>query len=251
MIILNILIRVKMYKILGSFLVIILTGDYMEVLQIILLSVFSFIVLFIMAKISGYRQIAELSFFDYVVGITIGSIAAEMSTNIDLEWWKGILAMVIYGIFNVVLSKINQKSIKARSFIDGTPIILINKGKISKNALKKAKIEIDDLQASARINGYFNLSDIDYAIMETTGKISFMPTPLQRPLNPKDFNFSPERTGLTVNVVLDGKIIKDNLPVAGVTEQKVNQILKDKNLKIENVLLLTIDSSGSIDVFEK
>lgn len=223
----------------------------MDFLKIILLSLFSFAVLFIIAKLSGYRQIAELSFFDYVVGITIGSVAAEMSTNIDLEWWKGITVMVIYGVFNIVLSKINQKSIKARAIIEGKPIILINKGKISKKALKKARIELDDLQASARINGFFNLSDIDFAIMETTGKISYMPTPQKRPLNPNDFNFNPERSELTINVVLDGKIIQDNLPIAGITEQKVHQILKDRNLKMENILLLTIDGSGNIDVFEK
>ena len=162
----------------------------MEFLYIIILSVVSLVVLFIITKVIGFRQISEMSFFDYVIGITIGSIAAEMSTNLDLEWWKGITAMAVYGIIGVVLSLLSQKSIAARKIISGKPIILIEKGKISKKNMKKARIELDDLLSSARGNGYFNLSDIDYAIMETTGKISFQPVGQKRNLNPKDFNFT-------------------------------------------------------------
>ncbi|MFR5876657.1 MAG: DUF421 domain-containing protein [Eubacterium sp.] len=223
----------------------------MEFLQIVLLAVVSFVVLFIIAKVLGYRQISELSFFDYIVGITIGSIAAEMSTNIDIEWWKGITAMVIYAIFDVVLGLISQKSNSARKVIDGTPIIIINKGKISKQGLKKAKIEIDDLLTAARVAGYFNIADIDYAIMEITGKISFLPVPLQRPLNPKDFNFAPERTGLCVNVILDGELMQDNLPKANLTEKKLNEILKQRDVKQEQILLATVDEAGTVEIFKK
>lgn len=223
----------------------------MEFLQIVLLAVVSFVVLFIIAKVLGYRQISELSFFDYIVGITIGSIAAEMSTNIDIEWWKGITAMVIYAIFDVVLGLISQKSIKARKVIDGKPIIIINKGKISKQGLKKAKLEVDDLLTAARVAGYFNIADIDYAIMEITGKISFLPVPMQRPLNPKDFNFAPERTGLCVNVILDGELMQDNLPKANLTEQKLKEILKQRDVKQEQILLATIDEAGNVEIFKK
>lgn len=223
----------------------------MEFLQIVLLAVVSFIVLFIIAKVLGYRQISELSFFDYIVGITIGSIAAEISTNIDIEWWKGITAMVIYAAFDVVLGLLSQKSISARKVIDGTPIIIINKGKISKQGLKKAKIEVDDLLTAARVAGYFNIADIDYAIMEITGKISFLPVPMQRPLNPKDFNFAPERTGLCVNVILDGELMQDNLPKANLTEQKLREILNQREVKQEDILLATIDEAGSVEIFKK
>lgn len=223
----------------------------MEFLQIVILSVVSFVVLFVLAKILGYRQISELSFFDYIVGITIGSIAAEMSTNIDIEWWKGILAMVIYAAFDVVLAVCSQKSNSARKLIDGTPIILINKGKISKSGLKKAKIEINDLLTAARVAGYFNIADVDYAIMEITGKISFLPVPMQRPLNPKDFNFAPERTGLCINVILDGEIMQDNLPKANMTEQKLNEILSQRQVKKDQILLATVDETGTVEIFKK
>ena len=114
----------------------------MEFLYILILSFVSIAVLFVLTKLSGSRQISEMSFFDYVIGITIGSIAAEMATNIDLEWWKGILAMTIYTLTGILLSFISQKSISARKFISGQPIILIEKGKISNAFLYSLTAEL-------------------------------------------------------------------------------------------------------------
>lgn len=228
-----------------------ITGDFMDFAYIIILSFVSLAVLFFITKIMGFRQISEMSFFDYVIGITIGSIAAEMATNIDLEWWKGILAMVVYGVVGVLLSVITQKSIKARKFISGKPIIIIERGKISKEGMRKARIEIDDLLTSARVNGYFNLSDIDYAIMETTGKISFQPVAQKRELNPKDFNFAPEREGLYINVIMDGYVIEDNLSVAGITKKELENMLKAKGDKLENIFLGTIDINKQLTTYLK
>ncbi len=223
----------------------------MDFAYIIILSFVSLAVLFIITKIMGFRQISEMSFFDYVIGITIGSIAAEMATNIDLEWWKGILAMVVYGVVGVLISVLAQKSVKARKFISGKPIIIIERGKISKKSMRKARVELDDLLTSARVNGYFNLSDIDYAIMETTGKISFQPVAQKRQLNPKDFNFAPEREGLYINVIMDGHIIDDNLSVAGVTKKELDNMLKAKGDKLENIFLGTVDINKQLTTYLK
>lgn len=222
----------------------------MDFLYIVILSFVSIAVLFILTKFSGSRQISEMSFFDYVIGITIGSIAAEMATNIDLEWWKGITAMTIYALTGILLSFISQKSISARKFISGQPIILIEKGKILRKNLFKAKIEINDLLTSARNNGYFNLADIEYAIMETTGKISFMPIAQKRQLTPKDFNFAPMADGLYINVIIDGKIIKKDLKNARITENELKAQLKDRGVKAENILLATIDNKKHLTIFE-
>lgn len=223
----------------------------MEFLYIIILTIVSLAVLFVITKLIGYRQISEMSFFDYVVGITIGSIAAEMATNIDLEWWKGITAMAVYGLFSVLLSFISGKSLKARAFISGKPIVLIEKGKINIKALKKARLDINDLLGSARGNGYFNLSDIDFAVMETTGKISFQPTGQKRNLSPEDFNFSPEREGLYINVIMDGKIVKNNLVSAGITEKELLKMLDSKGERLENIFLCTINQNKRLTIFNK
>lgn len=223
----------------------------MEFLYILILSFVSIAVLFVLTKLSGSRQISEMSFFDYVIGITIGSIAAEMATNIDLEWWKGILAMTIYTLTGILFSFISQKSISARKFISGQPIILIEKGKILKKNLSKAKIEINDLLTSARSNGYFNLADIEYAIMETTGKISFMPVALKRQLTPKDFNFAPMADGLYINVIIDGRIMEKDLKNADMTKKELKEQLKDRGKKAEDILLATVDNKKQLTIFEK
>lgn len=223
----------------------------MEFVYIIILSFVSIAVLFILTKMMGYRQISEMSFFDYVIGISIGSVAAEMATNIDLEWWKGVTAMVLYAAAGILFSVITQKSVQARKFISGQPIILINKGKIIKNNLKKARIDIDDLLSSARGNGYFNLADIEYAIMETTGKISFMPVALKRQLNPKDFNFAPENEGLYINVILDGHIMEKDLENANFSREELERQIRNQGKRVEDIMLATVDNKKQLTLYDK
>lgn len=223
----------------------------MDFVKILILSTVSFVVLFILTKLLGYRQISQLSFFDYIVGITIGSIAAEMSTNIDLEWWKGILAMVVYFALCIAIDITVQKSLKLRGIIDGKPIVLMKNGEILKKSLKKAKIQINDLITAARVAGYFSLSEIDTAIMETTGSISFLPKPLSRPLNPKDFNFAPKRNGISIPLIIDGVVVTENLPKANTTQSKLNTILSQRGVKAEEILLATMDETGTVEIFKK
>lgn len=226
-------------------------GDNMEFLQLIILSLSSIAVLFVITKLMGYRQISEMSFFDYVVGISIGSIAAEMATNIDIQWWKGVTAMAIYGVVGIILSFLTQKSIKARKFVSGEPIILMENGRIKRESLKRAHIEVNDLLTSARENGYFNIGDIDSAIMETTGKISFQPKPLKRQLTPQDFNFSPQREGLCVSVIIDGRVMTDNLALASMSEKELESQLKNSGKKAEDILLATLDLKKQLTIYPK
>lgn len=226
----------------------IITVILMEFAKIIILSVTAMVVLFLLTKLMGYRQINEMSFFDYVIGITIGSIAAEMSTNLELEWWKGITAMAVWAIIGLLLSVITQKSIKARRFISGEPIIIMQKGKVIKKNLKKAKLDIDDLIASARVSGYFNLTDVDSAIMEITGSISFMPTPQKRPLNPKDFNFAPIREGLSYDVICDGKFVEKEIEKCPVDKNEIKKILANRETKKADIALGSIDENKQLTI---
>lgn len=223
----------------------------MEFLQIVILSLVSFAVLFGLSKLMGYRAISQLSFFDYVVAVTIGSIAAEMSTNIDIEWWKGISAMCIYAGIDILFSLLSQKSRGVRRFISGTPIVLVSKGKVIKKSLKKARIEIDDLVSSARIAGYFNLADVDWAIMENNGQISFLPAPMKRPLNPKDFNFAPQSEGVPANVIMDGKIVENELVRAGITKKELIREVRRRGHEVGDVFFANMDANGVLTIFDK
>lgn len=226
-------------------------GDFMEVLYIFVLAAGSFLTLFILDKLMGHRQISQMSFFDYVVGITIGSIAAEMATNLDQSWYYGVIAMSVYAAIEILFSFLSRKSTKARKILNGNPIILISGGKISKGALKKAKININDLIIQARNQGYFDISEIDYAIMEDNGSISFLPYPIYRPATPQDINKNPVRTGLVVNLVVDGKVQKDAISYAGLTDEQVEHVIASAKAPLSEILLLTIDEEQKTHVFKK
>lgn len=178
--------------------------DYINLLWQTLLS---FIVLFILTKMIGYRQISQLSLFDYINGITIGSIAAEMATELESNPVFPLTAMVLYGIFTIIVSRLTAKSIKARRFITGEPMILLNNGLIYKKNLVKARMNLNEFLEECRISGYFSVSDLQTAILESNGKISFIPKADKKPLTPEDMNLSPEQEYLNANVILDGHIM--------------------------------------------
>ena len=130
----------------------------MEFLTVILASLFSAAVLFIIAKIIGHKQVAQLEFFDYITGITIGSIAAELATTLDKPWWKPTVSMIVFGIITVVLSVLTRKFPRSRKFINGTPTIILNDGKLYRKNMKKAKLELSEFLLLCRQEGYFNLA---------------------------------------------------------------------------------------------
>ena len=171
----------------------------MEFLTVILASLFSAAVLFIIAKIIGHKQVAQLEFFDYITGITIGSIAAELATTLDKPWWKPTVSMIVFGIITVVLSVLTRKFPRSRKFINGTPTIILNDGKLFRKNMKKAKLELSEFLLLCRQEGYFNLDDIQTAVYEYNGKLSILPVSTKRPLNPEDIALSPERLRLSIS----------------------------------------------------
>jgi uncharacterized membrane protein YcaP (DUF421 family) len=223
-----------------------------EVLYIIALSLGSLITIFILTKLMGYRQMAQMSMFDYVNGITIGSIAAEMSTSLDENFTQPLIAMIVYAAAAILLSWSSSKSIKARRVIEGTPLILMNHGEIYRNNLKKAKIDVSEFLVQCRMNGYFDVSKLETAILEGNGKISFLPKAAERPVTPADMQLAPEQDYMVANVILDGKIMTENLRHTGNNEKWLhNQIKGQGATEISEVLLATCDSSNKVTVFLK
>lgn len=223
----------------------------MDLLELLLSAALSLVILFILTKIMGYRQISQLSFFDYVVGITIGSIAAEMATDLDLHLWQPILAMVIYAAASIILSLVTEKSIKARRFFIGVPVVLIQNGVILPKNLKKVHYDINDLLCDARAEGYFNISDIQYAVMENTGKVSFLPSSDKRPVTPQDLNFTPKQESVLANVVMDGVVMKKHLQQVGKDEQWLKRELEAQHLTAEEVFLAVVDHDNQLTAYKK
>jgi uncharacterized membrane protein YcaP (DUF421 family) len=223
-----------------------------DIIYVVVLSLGSIIALFILTKLMGYRQMSQMSMFDYINGITIGSIAAEMSTSLDENFAQPLTAMIVYSLMAVLLSWLGSKSIKARRVIEGTPLILMNHGELYRENLKKAKIDVTEFLVQCRINGYFDVSKLETAILEGNGKISFLPKVTDRPMTPSDMQLSPQQDYMVANVILDGRIMRDNLKHTGNDEKWLcNQIKGQGADKVSDVLLATCDSSNQVTVFLK
>jgi len=210
----------------------------------------SVIYLFFVIKLLGKKQISELNIFDYIIGLTLGNIAAEMTVNSDITIIEGLLAMSIYGLFSLFVSFITEKSMVARRFITGEPIIIMENGKISREQLKKCKIDINDLLQDARESGYFNINEINYAIMEPSGKISFLPKSKYIPVTPKDMKLKVDNNSINANVVLDGKIMENNLKEIGYDRKWLINRLEKEGYVVKDLLLVTIDNKEQLYIYE-
>ncbi len=200
----------------------------------------------------GKKQISQLNLFDYIVGITIGSIAADISLDLEKDLMAGLVSLFLYGIIAYLISLLTMKSIKARRFFTGVPTVLVENSKIIESGLKKTKIDINELLAEARIAGYFDLDEIEYAIMEVNGNISFLPKDREKPITKKDMNLKSVDTGLTANVIIDGKYMKNNMKAIGKNKKWLDHELKILGYdNYDNILLATVDINYKILVYRK
>lgn len=223
----------------------------LETLSIIPRSLISLIVLFLITKLIGRKQVSELSLFDYVIGISIGNFSAEMVMNLDNNYIHGIIAMVTFGIVAWIVSYITIHSMTLRRLIVGVPIILIENGKLIEKNLRKTMIDVNDLLEQCRTNGTFDISEIEFAIMEANGKISILPKKDNSPLTVKDMNLKLGKNGLCANVIIDGCIMKNNLKNMGKEKNWLLKELKIKGKKLDNILLATLDINDKLNIYER
>ena len=222
-----------------------------EMTNIILRTILIIILIFILFKLMGKKQVSQMSMFDYITGITIGSIAADISLDIEKNILSGIICLVIYCIIDILLSYLSLKSITLRNFFEGKEVPLIINGKINRENMAKNKITINILQTEARLMGYFNLDEINNAILEPSGMISFEPKEKSKPATKKDMGISTSNKGLVYNLIIDGKILKDNLVHAKKTEKWLKHELKVQGKNQKDILLLTIDGEEKINIYSK
>mgnify|MGYP003536337459 FL=1 len=221
----------------------------MEIIKVLLTSLLSVGALFAIAKIMGHKQMSQLDFFDYISGITIGSIAAELATELE-EPLKPLIAIAVYGAAAVLLSKITSLFPKTRKYINGTPTILMNNGKLYRENLKKAKLDLSEFMVMCRQQGYFNLSDIQTAVFEFNGKLSILPVSKKRPANPEDLNLSPAPEFIHTEVIMDGRILDENLKRMGLDDKwLLKQLNAQGYKKAEEVFLALCDENNQLTVF--
>ena len=221
----------------------------MDIIKVILTSLFSAAALFVITKIMGHKQVAQFDIFDYVNGITIGSIAAELATELENPM-KPFIAMVIYGAVSVVLSLLTNKFPKTRKYINGTPTILMNEGKLYRKNMKKAKLDLSEFMVMCREQGYFNLSDIQTAIFEYNGKLTVLPVSTGRPVTPADMNLKPEPSHINTEVIMDGRILDKNLKRLGLDVNWLDKELKAQGYQnAKQIFLGVCDNDKQLSLY--
>ena len=226
--------------------------DYQTMGLVFIRSIVTIVVLFLLAKVMGKKQISQLNLFDYIVGITIGSVAADISLDLNKSFLDGVICMLVFGLTGALVSYVTLKSIKLRRFFTGTPSIIIENGKIIEEGLKKVKFDINDLMEELRGAGYFNIDEVAYAVMETNGKISFLPKDEEKPVTKKDMDLKIIPSSLVANIIIDGKIMMNNLKAMNKDEKWLSHELKVLGYKdLDEILLATLDSNDKIMVYKK
>ena len=223
----------------------------MLILKTFIATISSIVVMFLISKMLGNKQISQLNLFDYINGITIGSIAAEMAIADNMkDVWISLTAMIIYGLAGFILSVLTIKSIKARHLFSGTPLLLIENGKIYPQNIKTAKLDTGDLLTQARNAGYFDISQIAYAILENNGTISFMPKTTERPITLKDLGQEREDEKLVTNVILDGVVMEGNLKYTGNDIKWLSKELHKQGISSpSDVFLGTVDGNNVLTIY--
>lgn len=197
------------------------------------------IILFLLARLMGKKQISQLTFFDYIVGISIGSIAAAVSVDRRVSLFNGIVSMIVWTALPIIFSFISVHSMSFRRMLDGTPTILIQNGKIMEKNLRKLKFTVNDLLEELRIKDIFNIAEVEFAILETSGKLSVLKK-------------SPDQPAVFANVIIDGKLMKENLKQISIDEEWLMVELKKNGLNtVADILLAVCDGKHHLIVYKK
>ena len=200
----------------------------------------------------GHKQVAQLDFFDYVSGITIGSIAAELATNLRAPW-EELTALVLYGGVSMLLSLLTRKLPRSRKIINGTPTLLISGGKIYRDNLRRAKLDLDELLLLCRERGFFDLSEIETAVFEHNGRLSVLPKSSSLPPKAEVLGVCVPRASLGREIIMDGRLVDGALRSVGRDERWLSARLAERGCTSHEDILLAIyySTEDKLLLFEK
>ncbi|MBB4824399.1 uncharacterized membrane protein YcaP (DUF421 family) [Sporosarcina luteola] len=224
-----------------------------DFLEMTIRTLASFIVLLLLARLMGKKQISQLTFFHYVTGITIGSIAADIAGESETPFVNGLYAMVVWALLTYFMNILALKSKKARILLDDTPTIIMHKGKLNEGAMKKSRLSLNELNMMLREQGIFSIKDVEYAILETNGQLSVMKKAAQESATKKDVKApAPEPKYVPTEIISDGKLIKENLKELGLTEEWLFDQLKSQGIgKVEQVFYAEVQTDGSLHIDQR
>jgi uncharacterized membrane protein YcaP (DUF421 family) len=216
---------------------------------VIIRSFMAFFSLLVFIRIIGKQQMTELTFFDYIVGITIGSIASTLSVQVNQNTLATLVGMAIWSLLPLLLAFLCLHNAAIRKLVEGEATVVIENGKILDDHLKKIRISTDDLISELRAQGVFNIADVEFALFESNGKLSVQKKPQKQPVTPGDLNIATKYQGLPTNLIDDGILLEDALRSLNLTKAWLHSQLMKHNIDdIEQIALAQLDTSGKLYV---
>ena len=215
-------------------------------LDVIISSFVALAYLFVLSRMIGKRQISKLTFVDFIIAISIGSIAAEMASKVEGSIIHGLLAMSIFGLCPIISGWLSMKSKVMRNFFDGNATILIKDGKILEDNLKQERLTTEDLLEMLRAEKVFKVADVEFAVMESSGKLSVLQKADNQPITPKLLGMTVSPAEEPQTVIMDGEIMDEPLATIGLNRAWLKAELGKAGVALENVFLGQVDKGGEL-----
>ena len=209
-------------------------------------SIVLYIIVLIVMRLMGKREIGQLQPFELAIAIMIADLAAVPMAETGIPISNGIIPILGLLVMHLIISFLNLKSMKIRGILCGKPAILIYRGKIDEKVLKKERFTLNELQERLRSSNVVNLGDVEYAILETSGQVTVIQKPDKRTTTPRDFNIMPEYEGIPYDLVVDGKVMYNNLKIIGKDYNWLKKQVNKFNMEPEEALIVTLDGGNQI-----
>lgn len=211
-----------------------------------------YVLALILSKLIGIKIISQMNFFDFIVGVSVGSMIAKIIINKDHVVFSGIVALITFALLTILTSYLNLKSYSARRIINAKTLILVENGRIIDKNLKRLRITINELMMKLREKDVFNLEDVQFAIMESNGQLSVLIKANKKPITPYDMELKVRSSSLVNDIIIDEKTVDKNLKIAGIDEKWLQSELKKKNINnFEEVFYAGVDQNKKLIISKK
>lgn len=218
-----------------------------EIVQSGIKTLVAYLFLLFLTRLMGRKMVAQVTFFDFVVAITVGSVVANISVNQDNPLVSGFTVLAVLAIMTIFVQQLLLKIFRLRKVIDFGSVIVIENGRILAENLKMTRLRLDNLLMLLREKDAFSIADVEYAVLESDGQLSVLKKSQKQPVTPSDLSIPTVYTGLTIDIIMDGKIMEENLKGAGLDRIWLLQKLKSQNYsRVEDVFYAGLDTAGNL-----
>lgn len=224
-----------------------------DIFGTIIRSILLIIGLFVITKLLGKKQLSSLSFFEYIVGITVGDIAGTLSMDPDLSLRDGIASLIVWSFVPFAISLISLRSRAFRRIVEGKPTTFIEHGNIIEKNMRNEKYSLDELLEQLRKKSVFKVADVEFASLDSNGELSVLLKKEKQPLKYEDISHMTEGDNVPVTLIMDGEMIEANLEKAKMDKEQVVKLINDKGYEQDDVFYAEIDKNGdiSIDLYDE